>query len=109
MDNKVPIVTPTGQDNCRQPVTLIVAEQSKQGYATEAAQEVLKFAFTTLNLHEVVSFTALANHRSKAVMQKIGMHDGNQNYIYPYMQVSNPLCEHVLYKFSKSEWLQNVS
>lgn len=79
-----------------------------KGYATEAAKEVLKFAFETLNLNEVVSFTTLANNRSKSVMQKIGMRDSAQNFMHPDIEVSHPLCEHVLYKISKSEWQQNA-
>jgi ribosomal-protein-alanine N-acetyltransferase len=79
-----------------------------KGYATEAAKEVLKYAFNTLNLNEVVSFTTLANHRSKAVMQKIGMYDSNQNFMHPEIEVSHPQCEHVLYKISHSTWQQNA-
>ncbi|WP_422133977.1 GNAT family N-acetyltransferase [Endozoicomonas sp. ALD040] len=79
-----------------------------KGYATEAAKEALKYAFNTLNLNEVVSFTTLANDRSKAVMQKIGMHNSNQKFMHPDIEVSHPQCEHVLYKISKSTWQQNA-
>ena len=78
-----------------------------KGYATEAAEEALKYAFSTLNLEEVVSFTTIANSRSKAVMQKIGMHDSGQNFMHPDIKVSHPQCEHVLYKITKSEWKKN--
>ena len=79
-----------------------------QGYATEAAEAALNFAFSTLNLNEVVSFTTLANERSKAVMQKIGMRNSNQNFMHPDIELSHPQCEHVLYKISKSTWRQNA-
>ena len=79
-----------------------------RGYATEAAKEALKFAFDTLSLNEVVSFTTLANERSLSVMQKIGMHDSNENFMHPDLEASNPLREHVLYKISKAEWQQNT-
>jgi ribosomal-protein-alanine N-acetyltransferase len=78
------------------------------GYATEAAKEALKYAFSKLNLNEVVSFTTLGNDRSKAVMQKIGMYDTKQNFMHPDIELSHPQCEHVLYKISKSEWQQNA-
>jgi len=60
-----------------------------KGYATEAAKKVLNFAFTNLNLNEVVSFTTLSNNRSKAVMQKIGMSDSNQNFMHPDIEASH--------------------
>jgi len=78
-----------------------------KGYATEAARETLRYAFTTLNLNEVVSFTTLANNRSKAVMERIGMGDCHQNFMHPDIEASHPLCEHVLYKISQSEWQRN--
>ena len=79
-----------------------------KGYATEAAKEALKFAFTQLNLNEVVSFTTLANERSKTVMQKIGMQNCHNNFMHPDIEISHPLCEHVLYKINKSEWQENA-
>lgn len=39
-----------------------------KGYATEGAQEVLKYAFEQLKLPEVVAFTVPANIRSQKVM-----------------------------------------
>ncbi|MEV4428883.1 GNAT family N-acetyltransferase [Streptomyces sp. NPDC049602] len=43
------------------------------GYATEAAQACLAFAFQTLELPEVLASTTLGNLRSQAVMRRIGM------------------------------------
>lgn len=79
-----------------------------KGYATEAANETLKFAFNTLKLNEVVSFTTLANFRSRTVMQKLGMRDSGQNFMHPDIEASNPQCEHVLYKISEPEWRSNT-
>lgn len=79
-----------------------------KGYASEGAREALKFAFNTLDLEEVVSFTTLQNDRSKAVMQKIGMHDSGQNFMHPDIEPGHPQCEHVLYKISQSEWRKNT-
>ena len=42
-----------------------------QGLAFEAASAALQFGFTQLNLDEIVSFTALSNLRSQALMQRI--------------------------------------
>lgn len=41
-----------------------------QGYATEGANVVLAYGFETLNLKEIVSFTAVQNVRSRRVMEK---------------------------------------
>ena len=79
-----------------------------KGYATEAAKESLKFAFTILNLNEVVSFTTVANIRSQAVMLKIGMVNTGNNFMHPDIASSHPQCEHVLYKITKSEWADNA-
>src|SRR5690606_22175905 len=43
-----------------------------QGYATEGAKAVLKYAFRTLRLEKVISFTACVNTPSERVMQNIG-------------------------------------
>lgn len=80
-----------------------------KGYATEAARASLEYAFNTLNLDEVVSFTTVSNHRSRAVMEKIGMCNTNQNFVHPDVEISNPLCEHVLYKISNLAWRQMPS
>ena len=43
------------------------------GYATEAAREVVRFAFEDLGLEALVSYTTIANARSRRVMEKLGM------------------------------------
>jgi RimJ/RimL family protein N-acetyltransferase len=44
------------------------------GYATEIGRAALHFAFADLAVAEVVAFTEVANERSVAVMQRLGMH-----------------------------------
>lgn len=78
-----------------------------KGYASEAAKASLNYAFTELKLDEVVSFTTATNFRSMAVMEKIGMHNTNQNFMHPEVEASLPECEHVLYKITKAEWQRN--
>lgn len=43
------------------------------GFATEGAREVIRFGFDEAGLREVVSFTAVSNERSQAVMRRLGM------------------------------------
>lgn len=78
-----------------------------KGYATEAAKRSLEYAFTTLCINEVVSFTALINKRSEKVMQKIGMIDTQNNFFHPKVPSNSLLSEHVLYKITKEQWYNN--
>ena len=80
-----------------------------KGYATEAASRVLKFAFETLNLNEVVSFAAVNNYPSRSVMERIGLLNTNQNFQHVDIPLDHQLSEHVLYKITKSEWQDNNS
>ncbi len=75
-----------------------------QGYATEAARAALRVGFDVLNLTEIVSFTALGNLRSRAVMQKLGMHEEAATFEHPLVPVDSPLREHCLYRLSRGAW-----
>ena len=44
-----------------------------KGYATEAAEAVLRDAFERLGLAEILAYTAAENVRSQAVMERLGM------------------------------------
>lgn len=75
-----------------------------QGYATEAANASLKFAFEELALDEVVAFTAVINKRSQSVMERLGMTNTQDNFYHPALTSNHPLAEHVLYKINQQEW-----
>jgi RimJ/RimL family protein N-acetyltransferase len=69
------------------------------GYATEAARLALGYGFGTLALPEVVSFTSATNHRSRAVMERLGMRrDPAEDFDYPSFPKGHPLRRHVLYR-----------
>jgi RimJ/RimL family protein N-acetyltransferase len=75
------------------------------GYATEGARAVLRLAFTRLALPEVVSFTAVANRRSRAVMERLGMHhDPAEDFDHPRVPEGEPTRRHVLYRLTEPEW-----
>jgi ribosomal-protein-alanine N-acetyltransferase len=76
----------------------------RNGYATEGAKIVLKYAFEILNLEEVVSFTSVINKKSESVMKKINMINTNKNFEHPNLPLNHPLREHVLYKIRKEDW-----
>lgn len=75
-----------------------------QGYATEAARAALLFAFTELELNEVVSFTAVINERSQLIMERIGMTNTQANFYHPALNADHRLAEHVLYKITRQQW-----
>lgn len=73
------------------------------GYATEAAREVLRFAFEETRLDEVVSFTVPANERSQAVMRRLGMtRDPADDFDHPGLPEGHPLRRHVLYRIAST-------
>jgi RimJ/RimL family protein N-acetyltransferase len=75
------------------------------GYATEAARAALAFGFAELDLREIVSFTVPANHRSRHVMERLGMHrDPADDFEHPALPVGDPLRSHVLYRLDREEW-----
>ena len=73
------------------------------GYASEGARLALDHAFDSLGWAEVVSFTALGNRRSRAVMERLGMHhDERDDFDHPGLRGS-PLQRHVLYRLGSAE------
>lgn len=72
-----------------------------RGYATEGARAALDFAFGTLGLPEVVSFTAASNERSRRVMERLGMAFGG-GFEHPRLPAGHPLRGHVLYRLAPS-------
>ena len=74
------------------------------GFATEAAKKALEFAFTFLELKEVVAMTATTNHRSEAVMQRLGLKNTKNNFFYPNVSLDSRVSEHLLYKITQAEW-----
>ena len=74
------------------------------GYATEAANASLKFAFEELKLKEVVAITSCINRRSQLVMERLNMKDTGENWSHPQIETTSPLSEHVIYKLTQEEW-----
>jgi|tagenome__1003787_1003787.scaffolds.fasta_scaffold20075074_2 RimJ/RimL family protein N-acetyltransferase len=76
-----------------------------RGYATEAGQAVLAHGFDTLGVPEVVSFTAVLNEPSIAVMRRLGMHrDPAEDFDHPRVPEGHPVRRHVLYRLRADEW-----
>jgi len=75
-----------------------------KGYAAEAAHASLAMAFGPLGLHEVVSFTSTHNHRSRRLMERLGMtRDPAEDFDHPQV-THGPQRRHVLYRLSRADW-----
>jgi RimJ/RimL family protein N-acetyltransferase len=79
-----------------------------RGYATEAARAAVRFAFETLGLAELVSYTAAINARSRRVMEKLGMARADPaapfDFLHPRLAADHPLSPHVTYRLSRAAW-----
>ena len=70
-----------------------------RGIAFAAAQQAADYAFTSLHLRELVSFTAVGNERSRNLMQRLGFtHDPGDDFLHPSLPEDHPLRHHVLYR-----------
>ena len=75
-----------------------------RGYASEAARACLDLAFDHLGLEEVVSFTAVANAPSCAVMARIGLRaDPSRDFDHPALEMGHPLRRHVLHAITRED------
>lgn len=71
----------------------------RKGYAFEAASKVIDYAFQSLHLKEIVSFTARTNQPSRNLMEKLGMRrNAADDFYHTKIPKDHPLSLHVLYK-----------
>ncbi|WP_425420013.1 GNAT family N-acetyltransferase [Oricola indica] len=77
-----------------------------RGYVTEAALAALDYGFSELDLPEIVSFAVHDNHRSTAVMERIGMkRDAASDFDYVKIPDTHPdLKRHVCYRITARDW-----
>lgn len=77
-----------------------------KGYVAEAAEAWLAFGFETLGVGEIVSFAVADNHRSIAVMKRLGMQAAPcADFDHPSVPDSHPhLKRHVMYRLSREDW-----
>lgn len=75
----------------------LLSTQWGHGYAREAGRAALDFGFHEAGLVEIVSFTAAGNHKSRRVMEKLGMvRDLDADFHHP--NAPDDLNPHVLYR-----------
>jgi len=87
----------------------LARERWGKGFATEGASSMAAYAFDTLKLDSLVSFTAEQNLRSRRVMEKIGMtFDPADSFDHPNLPDGHLLRRHVLYRLRAEEFRQPV-
>lgn len=74
------------------------------GFATEAAREVMRFAFCELRLDELVSFTAVGNERSYRLMERLGM-EREKEFDLLKFSPGDPNRRSYLYALTRQKWL----
>ncbi|MCZ4064691.1 GNAT family N-acetyltransferase [Oxalobacter aliiformigenes] len=78
-----------------------------KGYAMEAAQEIVRFAFSELHLDELVSFTARDNVRSEKLMKRLGM-IYEKDFDLLLFPPEHPHRRHLLYKLTRQQWQTRI-
>ena len=69
-----------------------------QGYAREAAQAALGWAWANLDAERIVSFTIPANEASWGLMERLGMtRREDMDFAHPQFTADHPLSGHVTY------------
>jgi len=84
----------------------LAAEHWGRGFATEGARAALAFGFEELHLVEIVSFTTVANQRSRRVMERLGMsRNPADDFERESIPVGHPVRPHVLYRLTREAWV----
>lgn len=73
-----------------------------QGYAKEAAQASLDWAWANLDCDRVVSFTIPANEASWGLMERLGMtRRPDLDFAHPHFAPDHPLSQHITYAITR--------
>ena len=76
-----------------------------KGFATEAARASLEHGFQALGLEQVIALSVAGNARSRAVMQRLGMHrDPGDDFDDPDLPVDSSLRPLVVYRLDRKDW-----
>ncbi len=76
-----------------------------QGYASEAARATTDWLFANLPDDTAWAITHTGNHRSRAVMERMGMtYRPELDFDHPRLAANDPLLRHVAYSLDRSVW-----
>lgn len=78
----------------------------RKGFALEAAQQAMQFAFGELALRHLYAFTTITNQPSQRLMLKLGMHNLNQDFNHPKLAKDHPLARHCLFGIEQTNFQQ---
>ncbi|MBK3868505.1 GNAT family N-acetyltransferase [Pseudomonas stutzeri] len=85
----------------------VACEHWGQGLAHEAAQAVLRYAFETLELAELVVCTAQINEPARQLIEGLGMRaEPATNILHPGLPAAHPLRQQLLYRAQRDDWRQ---
>jgi RimJ/RimL family protein N-acetyltransferase len=102
---RVPFALPLTPDGAVEVGWRLARAHWGRGYASEAARAWLGWGFATLGPAEVVAFAVPANHRSQAVMRRLGMRpDLARSFDHPKLDEAHPLRRHLLYAIARDGW-----
>lgn len=74
-----------------------------KGYVTEAARAAIAWFFANRDDPSVWAITSTGNHRSRAVMERLGMqHRPDLDFDHPRLAENDPLLPHVTYELGRS-------
>ena len=76
--------------------------QTRNGFATEAARLTLRFAFEHAGLHRVQAGVMPRNIRSIRVLQKVGMRD--EGTALRYLEINGEWEDHTIFAITREEW-----
>lgn len=81
-----------------------------RGYAVESAKAAIADGFLEHGLSEFVAIAVNTNHRSMAVMERIGMvRDPDGDFDHPGVPDSQPtLIRHALYRITRNQWARTL-
>ncbi len=81
-----------------------------QGIAYAAARQAERYAFETLKLDELLTFTAAINTPSIRLMERLGFaRDLHGDFWHPSLERTSPLRLHVLYRKSRIQRTPNAA
>lgn len=76
-----------------------------KGYVTEAATAALDWLFAERDEDAAFAITNVDNHRSRAVMERLGMsYQPDRDFDHPDLTADDPLLRHVTYSITREEW-----
>ncbi len=83
----------------------LAADVWGQGYAREAAEASLTWAFANLSVEAIWAITSVGNSRSWGLMKRLGMiRQPELDFDHPNLPADSPLLSHVTYRIDRHTW-----